>query len=95
MITLTPEELAQITELGRLFYTPAEVCTIMQLDTNLFKAHMATSNSDIYKAYWKGWFESDVAFRTEVKRTALLGSSPAQTLLGDIIASSKMKMLDQ
>lgn len=94
MFSISHEQLTQITELARLFYTPAEVCTIQEIPPEVFKAHMASAESAVYKAYWRGWYESDVEFRKEVKRIALLGSSPAQTLLGDIISGAKMKMID-
>lgn len=91
---LNSDQLNQITELAKLFYTPAEVCTIQELDPKYFEAHMANPHSEIFKAYWRGWYISEVEFRKEVKRIAMLGSSPAQTLVGNIIAAAKMKMLD-
>lgn len=92
---LTNEQLGQVTELSKLFYTPKQIALMLQLDTKEFAILISIEDSDAYKAYWSGFYQSEMEFRKQVKRLSDLGSSPAQTLLAKIIEDAKLKLLDR
>lgn len=92
---LTKEQLDQVRQLAALFYTPKQIAIMLELDFSYLHTAMSIEESDVYKAYWAGWFQSDMEYRKQVKRLADLGSSPAQTLLGKIIEDAKLKLLDK
>lgn len=88
---LTAEHKAYIEKLAGLFYVPRQIAVIMDIPVADFMADIAIETTDIYRAYWKGFYEAEVKFREEVSRLAHLGSSPAQTLLAKMIEESKMQ----
>ncbi len=92
---LTANDLDHITELASLFYTEKQVAIIMEIPEKDVKASMAIAESDFYKAYWKGWYESEKKFRENIVKLSNMGSSPAQTLLARIIEESKLNRIDQ
>lgn len=94
-MNLTTDELEQITELAKLFYTEAQVAIILELDLNKVKASMALPTSEFYRAYWKGWYTSDKKFREDIQKLSTMGSSPAQTLLAKIIDEAKLNRIDR
>jgi hypothetical protein len=89
-IYLSDIELAEVTELAECFYTPKEVAIMCGHNIEAFNQEMLTEDSPIYKAYWMGWYTSDVKFRKKVLATALLGSSPAQTMVKDMITKASL-----
>ena len=92
---LTPELKAQIEKLAGLFYVPRQIAVMLDIPVADFMVEMAIETTDIYRAFWKGYYEADLKFREEVSRLAHLGSSPAQTLLAKMIEESKMQRLER
>lgn len=94
MPLLTDQQLAEITELAGLMYTPKQICIMLELEP-----HMLTSfgidGSLCYNAYWKGYYQAEMEFRGEVKRLSNLGSSPAQSLFAKFIEQHKLDMLNK
>jgi hypothetical protein len=88
---LTPEQIVQVQELAGLFYTPTELATIMELPLQDCEDAMSIPGNAFYKAYYTGYFTAEVELRKAVKKVALIGSSPAQTMLQKIIDNNKMQ----
>lgn len=89
---LNSETLQEIRTLAGLFYTPKEVCMMLDIEFRLFKAALADEDSEIYNSYHGGRLQADMKFREKVISLANLGSSPAQTLVAKLIESSQIKM---
>jgi hypothetical protein len=79
-MTLTDDQRAAVETLAGLFYTPEQVAIIQELPIEEVKTAMALQGSDFFRAYWKGYYQAEVEFRTKVKNLSNLGSSPAQNL---------------
>lgn len=89
---LNNETLQEIRTLAGLFYTPKEVCMMLDLDKKTFAAGLINDDSEIYNAFYGGRLQADMKFREKVIALANLGSSPAQTLVAKLIESSQIKM---
>lgn len=89
-IELTTEQQEMIERLAGLFYTPQQIAVMIDVTPCTFVTFCKMEESIAYRLYWKGYYEAELAFREQVKKLANLGSSPAQTLLANIINQSKM-----
>lgn len=94
-IELSKEKLDEVTQLAGLFYTPKQVAIIADIRIDEMKAALACEDSQLYRAYWKGYYEAEMQFRTEVKKNSNFGSSPAQTLLAKIIEQHKIDLIGE
>ncbi len=93
MATYSSEQIIQIETCAGLFYTPNEIKIIMGF-TNDFLKDIKIENSDVYNAYWKGFYTAEMKHRQKVVATALLGSSPAQTMVETLISNVKKQRLN-
>lgn len=73
---MTEEQLQTIEQLAGLFYSPEKVAIMTEIDIDALKM----PENPAYKAYWKGYYQSEAEFRTKVVALAKAGSSPAQTM---------------
>jgi len=89
-MNLNKEELATITELAALFYTPTEIARILEVDTEEFENQIKSEHGEAYKSYYKGYYLSDISLRKSILDSAINGSSPAQTLMRDIQKLAKI-----
>lgn len=78
---MTADELLEIEKYGALFMPPYQVACIMQVDVDLFCFAMKDNTSEVFKAYYKGFYTSIAELRTTVLAQAKAGSSPAQTII--------------
>ena len=83
-MNLTQQELETIEKLAGLFYTPKQIAIILEIDPEMFEAHIRSETGNTYRAYYKGYYEADIELRKSITQSALSGSSPAQTMLRDI-----------
>ncbi len=90
---LNQEQLDTVEELAGLFYTPHQIATILQVPVMAFELEMENTQSVLYITYNTGYFTADVALRKSVKKVALMGNSPAQTLLQKLIDQNKMNRI--
>ena len=89
-MNLNKEELAMITKLAGLFYTPSEIARVLEIDTEEFENQIKSEESEAYKYYYKGYYQTDVSLRQSILDSAINGSSPAQTLMRDIQKLAKI-----
>lgn len=94
-IDLTEQQLQQITDLAGLFFTPREIAVIMELPADLLITGVEVDSSHIHKAFWRGRLKEEYNIRSKVKKLADSGSSPAQTMMIEIINESAIKMMDR
>lgn len=76
-MNLESTKLEMIEQLAGLFYTPREIAIILEVDPEDLDNEIASENGEIYTAYMKGYYKSDVELRKSITESALQGSSPA------------------
>lgn len=91
---INDEDLAEIQAFGATFLTPKEIAIIMEMDQHSFIEACSDESTKIYKSYHSGRLKSEFELRQAVYKLAKSGSSPAQTMMLDLINESKQKMLD-
>lgn len=89
-MNLSEEQLTAIEELAGLFYTPMEIATIIEADSDEFESVVRAGRGAVFDAYYTGYYRADMALRKSITDSALQGSSPAQALLRDIQKLSKI-----
>ena len=88
------EELEDVEALAFDFFSYKEIKIMLGLHADFLK-DVLVADSDVYNAYWKGWYSAEAQFRKKVKATALLGSSPAQTLINSLMLETKKKNMNR
>lgn len=86
-MNLTDEQKKWIKDLSSLFYSPSKIAIITGIDKDVMKNGMMDTDSEIYKCYYSGQFESEAKLRKSILKLATAGSSPGQTIA--------IKMLDE
>jgi hypothetical protein len=84
----------EIEEMAKCFFTPSEIAVALGIEDSFMKNEIATVNSDMYNAFYRGWVQSEYDQRKCVFKLALSGSSPAQTMVAKINDAAKIKMID-
>lgn len=77
---MTEEAAIQIYQLGKLLYTPQEVAVIMGMDEDEIVVQLHDPNNELYRQYYKGYYETESLLRNSILKLAAAGSSPAQNL---------------
>jgi len=57
-MNLTQQELETIEKLAGLFYTPKQIAIILEIDPEMFETQIRSEIGNIYKAYYKGYYEA-------------------------------------
>lgn len=78
---MTEQGLLEIEKYAGLLMPPYQVACIMQIDIDMFNFYMQDNTSDIFKAYYRGFYKSLAELRTTILAQAKSGSSPAQTII--------------
>ena len=91
---ITDEEIALVEELAALYYTPKEICIIVELNLAEAKEQIEVEEGNFYTAFQRGRLQSETDLRRSILMLAKAGSSPAQTMAMDLLNKSKIKMLD-
>lgn len=92
---ILPAEYEEIKNLAALFFTPREIAMMMSLPSGDFVFACEREGTPAYEAFQGGRLQSEVDHRTSVIKLAKSGSSPAQTMVNDLIAKSKIQMLNK
>lgn len=93
MLNYSDDELLEITRLAGLFFTPAEIALMLELDST-FYIDVTVIGSNSYKAFNGGRLQGEVDLRTGIMKMAKAGSSPAQTMALEMLKASKIKLMD-
>jgi len=78
-------DLKKVEELGSLFYSISEVSIMLEVPID----KLTDEDSNEYKAYQKGFLNSEIELRKEILETAKTGSPNAQETINKIIKSAK------
>jgi hypothetical protein len=89
----TPEQLAEIEEFGTLLFEPNEVAIILGIDTEAFHHELGDPESEVYKAYFRGFLKSKAELRKSIIRFAKQGSVPAQNVMIKMIEEIELNQL--
>jgi hypothetical protein len=92
-IHLTNEELAEVTSLAAVFFTPKEIAVILKQPVDLFEDECKEHATQAGLAFWTGWLQSEYEQRKAIVSLAKSGSSPAQTMVQEMIKQGKLKMI--
>ena len=79
-MTLTEEQLSDLTEHAGNLMKRSEICIIMGIDLNEFNDELENPESLVYEAYHRGILLTKEGVRKSVITLAKSGSSPAQTM---------------
>lgn len=73
------ELLTDAQHLGSLMYSPEQTAQVLDLTPELVE-ELNTEGTELYRAYWTGWYEADIKIRNSIFDLAARGSSPAQAM---------------
>lgn len=88
-------DLKEVKNLAALFFTPREIAMMLEIDPGQFVMGCDVEGTTVYNAFQGGRLQSEVDYRTSVVKLAKSGSSPAQTMVKEMIDKSKMRMLNR
>ncbi|MFC4261928.1 hypothetical protein ACFOWM_03495 [Ferruginibacter yonginensis] len=91
---INDEVLKQIETMGACYFDPMAIALALEIDKDLMRALMQDENSAAYRAYYKGFYTSEFEHRKSIIDLAKSGSSPAQTMVSNILEKAKLKLLD-
>jgi hypothetical protein len=91
---ISTELIAMIQELASCFFVPKEIALMTEIDEVLFMQLCNDSESEVHRAFNKGWLQSEFDLRKCIMKLAISGSSPAQTQALEIRNKAKLKLLD-
>ncbi len=80
-MNLTEEQLKGIENMASLFFSAADIAFNIEVDVDDFTELIQTKQGEAYKAYFKGWMNSEKDLRKSILESALNGSSPAQQMM--------------
>lgn len=89
-MNLSPEQITEIEEYAACFFTPEEICIIMNLGQDTAMVQMA-GDTPFKQAYLKGRLVSEAELRKRILELAKNGSAPAQALALQIVSNSNLK----
>ena len=92
---LSKDQLDQVRELAKVFFSPKDIAIFLQVDPGEFSESCRDEQDPIYKAYYGGRLESEFEVRKSVLQLAISGSSPAQTMMLELLKNSTMKLSDR
>lgn len=84
-IKWTEEELAELTNLGAVFFSAEQCAILLEKDAQVLAAELKDPEAPSYKAYQKGFLQSLYAVRKNTIEMAKNGSSPAQTMAEKLV----------
>lgn len=90
---LSDEQLLEIEEYGKLFFSLKEVAILVELEYAALNEMMQDENSVVFKAYHKGRLTSEVDVRKSIIEMAQSGSTEAQKLALKLQLGMKLKMI--
>lgn len=92
-MNLTEEQLAEIEELGRLFFGINEVAIVLDVDRDAFMAEVKVPMSAAYLHYYRGVLTSEKLIRKSVISLAEQGSPAAQEMANKLLDKCKGDLL--
>lgn len=88
------EQLNEITQHAANLLKPSEICIVMGIKKEFFMAQLKDLDSQVHKAYYKGYLLTKSEINHSVITLAKSGSSPAQTMAGKFISDIESEKYD-
>lgn len=92
---LTEVDLAEITKLSQLFFSPRAVAIILGYEQDAFAKACRLSRNPVYNAYHGGKLGKEMLLRKSVIDLAIKGSSPAQTAALGFVDNVNAQLLER
>lgn len=92
---LSDEQLNQVKELARHFFTPREIAIFLQMDIEDFLDAVANEKNPVFLHYQGGVLQTKYEVNKQVLQLASSGSSPAQLMVLGMMKETKMKEVDR
>lgn len=92
---ISSEKSLEITEAAKRGFAPSDIAIMIEIPKAAFKKEMQKEDSPIWTAYMKGLLQGEFDLWKEIERLALLGSSPAQTLMQKRFEDVRMKLIER
>ena len=92
---LNDEQLTQVRELARHFFTPKEIAIYLQVDIPAFMDAVMDEADPVFLAYQGGVLQTKYDINKQVLQLANSGSSPAQLMALGMMKDAKMKEADR
>lgn len=84
----------EIKRLAGLFFVPAEIAIMLEMDGQSFCEECYNIGCDIFNAYQGGRLQGEIDVRTGIIKMAKAGSSPAQTMALELLKHSKITLME-
>ena len=78
---MEPLDFEEVTNLGRMLYTAQDAARILEMPEAEVSAMLNDVDSDFFRAYWRGYYETETSVRASTIRLAAAGSGPAQAMV--------------
>lgn len=91
---LTEDQIKKVEELAYCLMKPHEIAIILGLDSTAFKNQLRVPNSQVYLAFYAGYYLSKSEINESIVSHATAGSSPAQTLATRFITDIDISLDD-
>lgn len=83
----TKEQIDLLEKLGSAWFSIRKCAAILELDFQTVQRELKDESSVAYKAYYRGWYMSELNLAEGIQKMAARGSNPAQQMA--------RKMLDE
>lgn len=95
LIEINTQDIEEISRLAGLFFTPAEIATMLEIEKqNFVEACLCDDGNEFFRAFMGGRLQGEIDLRTGIMKMAKAGSSPAQTMALDMLRRSKLNLKD-
>lgn len=94
-MSLSSDQLKEFTEWAEKGLSPFEISTIMELDWAAIKHDFISNDTELFKAFNKGFFKLKAELNSKIINQAKNGNSAAQEKLHDLLVSIQNKILEQ
>jgi hypothetical protein len=84
--------LKEIEALAGAFFEPSRIARVLELDFEDFQAELMNPESEVFKAYYKGFDQAEFEHRKSIIQLAKQGSPQAQEQVKRYISNTKSKL---
>ncbi|MBS1684779.1 MAG: hypothetical protein JSS76_08495 [Bacteroidetes bacterium] len=88
---LRPDEKKMLEKMGAAGMKHGECAAMLEMDMMAFKDAMRDPDSEIFKAYAKGYLGAKLKLSESISELAFRGSGPSQKMLHDILSASDIE----
>ncbi len=90
---LTEEQINEIETMAELFFSIPDIAINIEVDPLDLQEEIQSESGLAFTAYRKGWLRGEIPLRKSIAQAASNGSNPAQNMMLDLMAKSKIANL--